>query len=719
MIYPRETIELQEGDRKLDFGKKELPIPETDEERALFRLMGYLVDSNGTIDPDEFGNVNLGSILAVYGGNITTLKAELLLLKESIEEIIAAGKEEIGEDKTAALEAMSNKLTAVLDSINAVKDDALTAIGTDNDTGARKQAIEALDAAKEAALKAIGESDSEGARKEALAALDAKLTAALQAIGRTDSEGARKSALDAIAAKLTKALEAIAGKETAIDEKVEQASQKASDADDAAALARKWASNPEDVAVADGKYSALHYMLKAQKILEEVTAATMIAPPYPNLEVSYPQQGGDTAIVTMTNNYTGYAGITIRYRTDGQDPTASDPVFTSPQAITVNGTVMVRAFQSGADSKPSPSNSILVQGLKVQTPSYSYNTQTKQLMLSCATTGATIRYTTDGSAPTESSAAYSGAITISATTNFRMKAFKANVIASEEVSFSIVLLPTPAITATRNADNTTCTLTLTNTAAYTALGITALHIKCDSPALDYTINPASTGVLVSKWPCADYKSLSFYAHADGNVSDSAVMPVSIPPYLLPTPAISATRNSATQAAVSVSNYGSYPAGTSIMINGSSYSLAASINVVITRDPVTFSVYAVNASGNYQQSGTASASLVGYLAKPQISGTVDSVLSNITWYEAHYEILLSNASDYDGTETFTVECEGRSNITIGSISDTCNVAEFPLSFVSDNTFLGASFNISTFYCTVTVSKTGYTSASSGDVELTKV
>ena len=271
MIYPRETIELQEGDRKLDFGKKELPIPETDEERALFRLMGYLVDSNGTIDPDEFGNVNLGSILAVYGGNITTLKAEILLLKESIEEIIAAGKEEIGEDKTAALEAMSNKLTAVLDSIDTAKGDALTAIGTDNDTGARKQAIDALDAAKEAALKAIGKSDSEGARKDALASLDAKLTEALQAIGRTDSEGARKAALDAIAAKLTKALEAIAGKETAIDEKVEQASQKASDADSAAALARKWASEKEDVPVLQSGdivlYSAFHYMMKAQKLL--------------------------------------------------------------------------------------------------------------------------------------------------------------------------------------------------------------------------------------------------------------------------------------------------------------------------------------------------------------------------------------------------------------------------------------------------------------------
>jgi len=60
--------------------------------------------------------------------------------------------------------------------------------------------------------------------------------------------------------------------------------------------------------------------------------------------------------------------------------------------------------------------------------------------MSCATDGATIRYTTDGSTPNESSSAYSSTITITETTTFKAKAFKsgmnASAVTTKKVTYS-------------------------------------------------------------------------------------------------------------------------------------------------------------------------------------------------------------------------------------------------------------------------------------------
>lgn len=58
----------------------------------------------------------------------------------------------------------------------------------------------------------------------------------------------------------------------------------------------------------------------------------------------------------------------------------------------------------------------------------------EDVTLSCATDGATIRYTTNGNNPTESSTAYSSAIHITATTTIKAKAFKSGYTASDVTS---------------------------------------------------------------------------------------------------------------------------------------------------------------------------------------------------------------------------------------------------------------------------------------------
>ena len=75
----------------------------------------------------------------------------------------------------------------------------------------------------------------------------------------------------------------------------------------------------------------------------------------------------------------------------------------------------------------------------VQNPAFSpaatmFSTTPFSVTLSCATDGATIYYTTDGSDPTESSTEYTAPISLSETTTIKAKAFKADCTASAVVS---------------------------------------------------------------------------------------------------------------------------------------------------------------------------------------------------------------------------------------------------------------------------------------------
>jgi chitinase len=60
--------------------------------------------------------------------------------------------------------------------------------------------------------------------------------------------------------------------------------------------------------------------------------------------------------------------------------------------------------------------------------------------ITCATTGASIYYTTDGSEPTTASSAYSSALTFTQTTTLKAKAFKNGLKDSKENVVKYVFL---------------------------------------------------------------------------------------------------------------------------------------------------------------------------------------------------------------------------------------------------------------------------------------
>ena len=121
------------------------------------------------------------------------------------------------------------------------------------------------------------------------------------------------------------------------------------------------------------------------------------------------------------------AGATIRYTTNGSEPTSSSTAYSTPITITGTTTIKAKAFKSGYRDSETFAQTFTLTGT-VEAPTCSpaamtFYTDTQSVTLSCGTSGATIRYTTNGSVPTASSTQYTGAITLNATTTIKAKAF--------------------------------------------------------------------------------------------------------------------------------------------------------------------------------------------------------------------------------------------------------------------------------------------------------
>ncbi|HEX3133095.1 MAG TPA: chitobiase/beta-hexosaminidase C-terminal domain-containing protein, partial [Planctomycetota bacterium] len=155
--------------------------------------------------------------------------------------------------------------------------------------------------------------------------------------------------------------------------------------------------------------------------------------------------------VTIT---TATGGAAIRYTIDGSAPTSSSPVYSTPLVISANTTVRAQAVKTGMESSAVTSTAFTVSAppMAVVAPVFSPNggtvTSGQSVTLTSATSGATIRYTTDGSTPNGSSAVYASALIISATTTLRTYASKSGMSDSAVVSAAFTVAAPPAAVAT-------------------------------------------------------------------------------------------------------------------------------------------------------------------------------------------------------------------------------------------------------------------------------
>ena len=111
-------------------------------------------------------------------------------------------------------------------------------------------------------------------------------------------------------------------------------------------------------------------------------------------------------------------GAEIHYTTDGTDPTASSPVYSSAITISRTTTVKAIAIKAGMDNSKIATANYHVDIPSVANPVFSPNggavDSGTEVTITCATAGAKIYYTTDGSTPDASSTEYTAPIEVTA-----------------------------------------------------------------------------------------------------------------------------------------------------------------------------------------------------------------------------------------------------------------------------------------------------------------
>jgi hypothetical protein len=148
------------------------------------------------------------------------------------------------------------------------------------------------------------------------------------------------------------------------------------------------------------------------------------------LPPAFSPSGGTFTAPQVVTMICATSGASIRYTTDGSLP--SDTVgtlYTGPIPISSTTTIKAIAFASGLTSSTVSTATYSVQVLAPAfSPPGGTFTAPQLLTMNSATSGASIRYTTDGSTPSETvGTLYAGPITLSSTTTIKAIAFVAGL----------------------------------------------------------------------------------------------------------------------------------------------------------------------------------------------------------------------------------------------------------------------------------------------------
>lgn len=130
-------------------------------------------------------------------------------------------------------------------------------------------------------------------------------------------------------------------------------------------------------------------------------------------------------------------GVTIHYTTNGSTPTVNSPAYSTPIAVTASMTIKAFATRTGWTDSAVAAAAYSIVNLVADptfTPPAGTYWEPKQVVIACATEGAEIRYTTNGSEPTATSTLYSTPVDASTSLTIRAKAFRTDWTASAVAS---------------------------------------------------------------------------------------------------------------------------------------------------------------------------------------------------------------------------------------------------------------------------------------------
>jgi hypothetical protein len=173
---------------------------------------------------------------------------------------------------------------------------------------------------------------------------------------------------------------------------------------------------------------------------------------------------------------TASSGASIRYTTDGSTPTSTaGTLYSGPVTIAASSTLKAIAYASGQpDSTVTSASYVITSDPPVATPVFSpaggTYTTVQSVTISSATSGASIRYTLDGSTPSPTvGTLYSGPVSIGSSTTLKAIAYAAGLqnsaIASSVYTINLPSAAAPTFTPAPGTYTTTQSVAMTTTTA--------------------------------------------------------------------------------------------------------------------------------------------------------------------------------------------------------------------------------------------------------------
>jgi hypothetical protein len=158
-----------------------------------------------------------------------------------------------------------------------------------------------------------------------------------------------------------------------------------------------------------------------------------------------PGPGTYTAAQTVTLT-SPTPGAYFHYTIDGSTPTSSSPWYSGPFTVSANTTVQAATWATSYTPSATASSAytiVLGAATPVISPAAGTYVNPQTVKISSTTPGAVIYYTLDGSAPTTSSAVYSGPLTVSSSQTVSAKAL-APAFRGSDISRTVYTITPPA-----------------------------------------------------------------------------------------------------------------------------------------------------------------------------------------------------------------------------------------------------------------------------------
>ncbi|MBR5436905.1 MAG: chitobiase/beta-hexosaminidase C-terminal domain-containing protein [Muribaculaceae bacterium] len=193
-------------------------------------------------------------------------------------------------------------------------------------------------------------------------------------------------------------------------------------------------------------YQSVSGEMMAQYTFKDNRATPVTEPP---ATPTFSPAGGTYTSAQTVSISCSTSGATIYYTTNGSTPTTSSTKYTS--AITVSSTTTIKAIavKDGQSSSVASATYTINTATAPAAPTFSPAAGTyataQTVSISCATSGATIYYTANGSTPTTSSAKYTVPISVSSSMTLKAIAVK-NGVSSAVSTAAYVIDPSIAET---------------------------------------------------------------------------------------------------------------------------------------------------------------------------------------------------------------------------------------------------------------------------------